>query len=176
MVHHSSERYQHRIEQISFCANFLSIFIWYYSNSLLFSLKDQMGALLPGNVWSIIKNKDQVQIAAPHPSFSEFLVLSLKMVENYSDFLREGVAYDSRNDQPNQLRISTKGSIYIYCESRICVNSQQVCKSRSSFIFLSGISDVERIEIWKPVCILLFTPGISKRCISMQNLLFYAFS
>ena len=55
-----------------------------------------------------------------------------------------------------------------YCE--------KVCKSRSSFIFLTGISRVECIEIRRPVCIALFTSGILKRCITMQNLPFYALS
>ena len=48
-------------------------------------------------------------------------------------------------------------------------------KSRSSFIFFTRISDVERIENRRPICILLFTSGYSKLCITMQNLLVCVF-
>ena len=36
-------------------------------------------------------------------------------------------------------------------------------------ISLSWISDVNSFEIWRPICILLFTSRISKCCITIQN-------
>ena len=48
------------------------------------------------------------------------------------------------------------------------IRFKRVCKSSSCSIFITRIFDVERFDIGSPICILLFTSGILKRCVTIK--------